>query len=102
MLKNNNAAGNDPMVINEYIKSTAHIMLLIYTKLFNLIFTVEIWTLGTVRPISKNKGDPKLHENYRPITLLSCFIKLHAFTSIVNNRVQKYAENFNVINSTPA
>ena len=41
MLKNNKAAGNDS-IINEYIKSTAHIMLPIYTNLFNLIFDTGI------------------------------------------------------------
>ena len=73
MLKNNKAAGNDS-IINEYIKSTAHVILPIYTKLFNLIFDTGIipenWTLETVKPIFKSKGDPNLPENYRPITLL--------------------------------
>ncbi|MCG8112265.1 MAG: reverse transcriptase domain-containing protein [Candidatus Thiodiazotropha taylori] len=103
MLKNNKAAGPDS-VINEHIKTTVHIMLPVYTKLFNIILNSgiipESWTIGIIKPIFKNKGDPKLPENYRPITLLSCFGKL--FTSIINNRLQKFAEKYNVINASQA
>ena len=56
--------------------------------------------MGTIKPIFKNKGDPKLPENYRPITILSCFGKL--FTSIINNRLNKFAENHNIITSSQA
>ena len=102
-LNNNKAAGIDS-IVNEHIKSTAEIMLPVYTKLFNLIFDSgvipESWTVGIIKPIYKNKGDCKLPENYRPITLLSCFGKL--FTSIINNRLQKYAERYNIINWTQA
>ena len=100
-LKNNKAAGFD-LIVNEHIKSTAQIMLPVYTKLFNLIFDSgvipESWTVGIMKPIYKNKGDSKLPENYRPITLLSCFGKL--FTSMINNRLQKYAERYNIITWT--
>lgn len=102
-LKNNKAAGFDS-VINEHIKSTAHILLPVYTKLFNLILDScvipESWTIGIIQPIFKNKGNPKLPENYRPITLLSCFGKL--FTSIINNRLQKFAEKYNIIDASQA
>ena len=66
-LKNNKAAGIDS-IVNEHIKSTAEIMLPVYTKLFNLIFDSgvipESWTVGIIKPIYKNKGDSKLPENY--------------------------------------
>ena len=79
-------------------------MLPTYVKLFNLILDSgiipESWTVGTIKPIFKNKGDPKLPENYRPITLSSCFGKL--FTQILNTRLQIYAENNNVINDSQA
>ena len=77
-------------------------MLPIYVKLFNLIFDTslitETWTLGQIKPIYKNKGDPKQPENYRPITLLSSFGKL--FTSIINKRLTSLSENRNIISWT--
>lgn len=97
-LHNNKASGVDD-IKNEHIKNTANIMLPIYTKLFNLIFDTAIipesWTLGIIKPIYKNKGDPKTPENYRPITILSCLGKL--FTLIINNRLKKLSEKYHII-----
>ena len=99
LLKNNKASGEDN-IVNEHIKSTIHLLLPIYCKLFNIILDTgiipESWSIGIIKPIYKNKGDPKKAENYRPITLLSCFGKL--FTSIINNRLNDYAENHDTIN----
>ena len=53
-LKNNKAHGPDS-IVNEHIKSTAHIMIPTYVKLFNLILDSgiipESWTVGTIKPI---------------------------------------------------
>ena len=79
-------------------------MLPIYCKLFNVIFESglipESWSVGTIKPIFKNKGDPKLPENYRPITIISCFGKL--FTSVINRRLNKYAEEVELIEACQA
>ena len=76
----------------------------IYTKLFNVVFDTAIipesWTVGVIKPIYKNKGDPKKPENYRPITILSCLGKL--FTLIINNRLKTFTENSQVIDSYQA
>ena len=76
----------------------------ICTKLFNIIFDTGIvpdsWTLGDILPIYKNKGNKKSPENYRPITLLSCFGKL--FTSILNNRITKYIDESHIIDANQA
>ena len=86
-LKNNKVPG-PYSIVNEHIKSTALFMLPTYAKLSNLILDsgiiYESWTVGTISLFLKNKGDPKLPENYRPITLLKCFGKL--FTQILNTR----------------
>ena len=99
LLKNNKASGIDNTV-NEHIKSTVYLLLPINCKLFNVIFDTGIipqsWSIGIIKPIYKNKGDPKSAENYRPITLLSCFGKL--FMSIINNRLNNYAEQHDNIN----
>ena len=79
-------------------------MMPVYVKLFNIVFNYGIvpdsWSIGDILPIYKNKGSASLPENYRPITLLSCLGKL--FTSIINNRLNKFAEDYNVINPSQA
>ena len=101
-LNNNKSAGIDN-VKNEHIKCTSSLMIPIYTKLFNIIFDTALipdsWTIGVIKPIYK-KGDPTLPENYRPITLLSCLGKL--FTSVINNRLKKYSEKYNIIEQVQA
>ena len=97
-LKTNKSPGVDN-IVNEQIKATISYMLPIYLKLFNIVFDTGIipedWTLGNIKPIYKNKGNPKNAENYRQITLLSCFGKV--FTSVINNRLNTYAKNHDII-----
>ena len=59
-LNNNESSGMDN-IKNEQIKANCNLMIPIYTKLFNLIFE-KSWSVGTIKPIYKNKGDPKLPE----------------------------------------
>ena len=58
-LKHNKSPGSDE-TLNEHIKSTLHIMLPTYVKLFNLVFdkaiVPESWLLGDIIPIYKKKG----------------------------------------------
>ena len=102
-LKTNKAPGLDG-IVNEQIKSTISYMSPIYVKLFNIIFDSGImpnaWTVGNIKPIYKNKGDPQKPENYRPITLVSSLGK--TFTSIINNRLKTYAENYDLISWSQA
>ena len=102
-LKNNKSHGNDN-ILNEHIKTTIHVMAPIYVKLFNIIFDTgyvpDSWSLGDILPIFKNKGNIKHPENYRPITILSCFGKL--FTSILNTRITKYVEENELLHSEQA
>ena len=82
-------------VLNEYLKYSKAVLLPIYCKLFNLIlntgFIPEAWSKGTILPIYKNKGDINDPDNYRGITILSCFGKL--FTAILNHRLNNYLES---------
>ena len=88
-LKNGKPAGIDS-VLNEHIKSTFHILGPVYVKLFNIILDSgilpEVWTLGVIKPIYKQKEDIRKSENYRPITLVSCLGKL--FTGIISSRLK--------------
>ena len=79
-------------------------MLPVCKKIFDIIFSKglipESWSHGTIKPIFKDKGDPKVAENYRPITILSCFGKL--FTQIINDRLKEFSENFNLVEDCQA
>ena len=44
------------------------------------------WSQGIISPIYKNKGDKASPDNYRGITILSCFGKL--FTAVLKNKVK--------------
>ena len=102
-MKNNKSPGLEN-VLNEQLKSTVTLMCPLYVKLLNVILDTgivpECWTMSNIRPIFKNKGNPKKPENCRSITLLSNFGKL--FTAIINNRLNKYAENTNLIGGEQA
>ena len=102
-LKNNKANGVD-LVINEFIKCTFDKMCPIYVKLFNLIlkrgYIPEDWVIGIIVPIYKNKGSAGDPSNYRGISLLSCMCKL--FTSVLSQRLYRFAENFEVLGAEQA
>lgn len=93
-LKNNKAYGID-LILNEYIKCTSDLLLPVYEKLFNLILNTGIipstWLTGIIKPLYKNKGEKNDVNNYRGITILSCFGKL--FTAVLNNRLNKFLES---------
>jgi hypothetical protein len=78
-LKNDKASGDD-FIVNEYIKSSTDIILPVYIKMFNCIFSSGIvpdsWLLGNIKPIYKNKVVPWNPKIVRPTTILSCFGKL--------------------------
>lgn len=92
-LKNGKCPGLD--IMNEYIKISAPLLISVYVKLFNIIFDSgcipESCLIGVIKPIYKNKGDPNMAENYRPITILSCMGKL--FTAVLNNRLNDFFGN---------
>ena len=78
-------------------------MLPIYVDLFNIILDSGIipdsWLEGIIRPIHKS-GDPQNPENYRPITIFSCFGKL--FTSIMNLRLTTLVEDNAILEENQA
>ena len=97
-LKTNKAHGLD-LVVNEFFKTAPDSLINVFTKIFNLILETGIipsaWALGTIRPIYKNKGNKSNPNNYRGITILSCFGKL--FTCLLNRRLGAFIEKFNIL-----
>ena len=99
-LKNNKSCGTD-LILNEFLKCASGKMLNVFCKLFNIVFESGIvpnsWTEVIICPIYKNKGDVNDPDNYRGITILSCFGKL--LTSVLNSRLNCFLESmkFNVL-----
>ena len=92
-LKNGKACGIDH-VRNEFLKFCPDQILSIFVKFFNIVLKTgivpEVWCIGLILPLYKNKGDVNDPDNYRGITLLSCIGKL--FTAIVNSRLTCYVD----------
>ena len=51
-----------------------------------------------MKPIYKCKGDREDLSNYRPIILIRCLGK--GFTAMLNNRIQTFAERYDLINES--
>ena len=86
------------MIGNELLK-TAHTYLNpCLVKLFNAVFTSgiypQIWSEGYITPIFKAEN-PKLPQNYRGITICNSIGKV--FNSILNNRLDKFLVENNII-----
>jgi len=98
LLKNNKSCGTD-FILNEFLKNSCQKMLPIFVKLFNIVFESgiipDLWSVGIICPIYKNKGDAANPDNYRGITILSCYGKL--FTAVLNNRLNCYLADMNVL-----
>ena len=103
LLKNNKCSANDS-ILNEYLKYSSGKMLNIYVLFFNTILETGIipepWLEGIIRPIYKRSSDATRPENYRPITILSCFGKL--FTAILNQRLTEFLNHYNIFNENQA
>ena len=97
-LKTGKSSGPD-LMLNEFfihgskIPCFAQCLTALFDKLFTVGYFPSSWSEGFVVPIHKkgNKNDPG---NYRGITLLSTLGKL--FTKILNVRLTKWAEKYNV------
>ena len=93
-LSTNKACGVDN-VLNEYFKNATDILIGPLQILFNKILRSGTfpsqWATGLVFPIYK-KCDTNNTNNYRGITLISCFAKL--FTSVINNRLKAWQSEY--------
>ena len=93
-LKNNKSSADD-MLKNEMIKSALPILNKQIVEIFNIILKADkfphSWTQGIIVPVHK-QGSKFDANNYRGITLSSCFGKL--FCHILNDRISQYLDNF--------
>ena len=102
--KKNNKSGGSDQIINEFLKHSRHEFAPCYIRIYNLILESghmpDDWCQSVIRPIYKNKGDPNDPNNYRGISLLSCFGKL--FTSCLKSRLTIFIENNNIVQAEQA
>ena len=96
-LKNHKAPGPDN-ILNEYIKISADILMPIQPDFFHRAIS-RYWSQCLIILIHK-EGDKMNPDNYRGITLLSCFGKL--FTYIINYRITKFVEDENMLSHAQA
>ena len=91
-LKCNKAFGPDSL-LNEYFIESADLLIgrleITFNKILDSGTFPSIWTKGIIVPLHK-KGSLESPNNYRGITLVSCFGKI--FTSILNDRLQNWAQ----------
>ena len=91
-LKRNKAPGLDglpPELFKAFNNNLTSLLTRIFNEVFNSGIFPKSWSIGSIKPIFK-KGDEKLPNNYRGITLLPIMGKL--LTSILNDRLLEWAE----------
>ena len=86
------------VIIYEYFTEGIDVLDKSLVILFNYILEKQSfpksWSKGVIIPIHK-KGETLKPNNYRGITLISCFAKL--FTSVINNRLKNWANEYDII-----
>ena len=99
-LKKSKSPGLDT-ITNEMLKAAQIYLNPLFLKLFNAIFIAGIypekWSEGYITPIFKSDNS-RLPQNYRRITITSCIGKL--FNIILNNRLDKFLLEHNIIHET--
>ena len=91
-LKQGKASGLDG-ICGEFLKYSENIVAPFLAKLFNKLYDMNVfpsdWCKSVIIPLFK-KGDDKLPDNYRGISLLSIVSKV--FTAVLNKRLYTWAE----------
>lgn len=91
-LKRRKAPGPD-LVTYEHLIFGGDFLNLCLVKLFNAIVYIgkipEFWKRGFIVPLYKGGDKPKTSCNsYRPVALLSCFLKV--FENVINSRISEF------------
>ena len=69
----------------------------LFNAILNSGYFPSQWSEGIIVPLLK-RNDPNDVNNYRGITLVSCFSKI--FTGVLNNRLTQWAESNNVLSDS--
>ena len=97
-LKNKKAVGYDS-ISNELLKLSTVNILNIILKFMNLCLKLSlippVWCLSLINPIHK-QGSKSNPENYRGISIMNALLKV--LIVMMNNRLNEYCENNNIIN----
>jgi hypothetical protein len=97
-LKLNKSCNEDYIMMNEIFIRCKEILLPLLHTLFNKIFDTslypETWSRSCIVPLFK-KGDVNFTNNYRGISIVSCFGKL--YTSILNSRLLDWEKDHNIL-----
>ena len=92
-IKPSHSCGPD-MIPNIVLKKCAEELCGPLSTLFNFSFQEQklpnSWLNAKIFPIFKNKGDPSLCKNYRPISLTSCLCKI--MERILKSKIVKFCE----------
>ena len=88
---------NDPKVLNETKYEIANNLVSIFNKSLQQGLALADWKTANVTPMFK-KGDRKLPENYRPISLTSVVGKV--LESIIRNQIVNFIECHSLIRDT--
>ena len=83
-------------IINDYIQSSAYLLMPIDVKLFNCVSVPGTWLSGNSIPIFKNKGKSSDPKYFRLISILSSLGKLS--TSILIKRLNADSDEFLLVN----
>ena len=91
-MKKQKSCGEDK-VFNESIFHSSfaikYLILTIFNNILSLEYFPELWCEGSIVPVFK-AGDQNDPNNYRGLTLISCFCKL--LTKIMNKRISEWAD----------
>ena len=86
-------------IINEYLKCCPPKWILLFRKLFNVIFDSGLFpeqlSVGIIEPLYKNNGDRGSPDNHSGITILSYLGKL--LSSFLNDRLTQLLNRTDII-----
>ena len=101
--KNNKATGEDDIpyeMLKNLGEKAKEVLLWLYNSCWNGNGIPTKWRTAIIKPLLKDKKDPKLTESYRPISLTSCVGKI--LEKLAADRLIYILESRNILNDNLA